>query len=276
MTRLAGDGQPFEITIIITGLEQRFSIVIGRPIECLGADFHPRLRRIFPFETNGPVTKKLDVRAHHWRTASRVRHPPLFIATHVILDQHRIHDPDECVELIAAVHFPADPPCASLVEWHFQISARVPVFVARNELRFPARGDFTDELRGISLNEPAGDLRGIEALPVELGRVAFQKIERVLEHRLHVHGRGGELDGGGITEDQRQLRLHPSGHRLSRLEAAPVASDLSEELAAMVLSAGSVLRDGLLQHFAGLIVLAAVEKYLDQRIARCVTDELVF
>ena len=85
---LAGDGEPLEIIFIIAGLEQRFAIVIGRAIECLGADIHPPLQRIFPFEMNRPVTEKLDVRARHRRTARGIGDPPLLLAAHVVLDEH--------------------------------------------------------------------------------------------------------------------------------------------------------------------------------------------
>ena len=95
------------------------------------------------------------------------------------------------MKLVATVHFSGDPPGTCLVVRHFQVGAGVAVFIARSELHLPARGGFADELRLVFPDQPAGDLRGIDALPVQLARVAFQIVERVLEHRLHVHGRGG-------------------------------------------------------------------------------------
>ena len=65
------------------------------------------------------------------RTARGIGHPPLVLAADVALDEHGIDDPDERVELIAAVHFAGDPPCAGLVERHFEVGAGVAVFVAR-------------------------------------------------------------------------------------------------------------------------------------------------
>ena len=155
---LAGDGEPLELTIIVTGLEQGLAIVIGRAIEAGSANVQPPGERIFPFEVDGPVAEKLDVRARHRRAARGIGDPPLLLAAHVILHQHGIHDPDERVELVTTVHFSADPPRAGLVERDLQIGAGVAVFIARSEFRVPARGGFADELRLVFLNETAGDL----------------------------------------------------------------------------------------------------------------------
>jgi hypothetical protein len=58
------------------------------------------------------------------------------------------------------------------------------------------------------------------------------------------------------------------GHRLGGLKAAPVSGDLGEEFLARGLLARAVPRDGVFEHLAGLVVLAAVEKNLGELVTR--------
>ena len=95
---LAGDGQPLEMLVPIAGFEQGFSVSIGATVETLGADFHPACQRVLPFKMDRAVADELDLRPRNGRAGGGIGDPPLFFATHVVLHEHRIHDPDERVE----------------------------------------------------------------------------------------------------------------------------------------------------------------------------------
>ena len=95
---LAGDGEPLVVTIPITRLEQRFTLLIRRAVKLLGAHLHPPAEWSLPFEVDRPIAEEIDLRACHRLPARGVRHPPLFFAAHVVLDEHGIDNPYQSVK----------------------------------------------------------------------------------------------------------------------------------------------------------------------------------
>src|SRR5262249_52819397 len=76
-----------------------------------------------------------------------------------------------------------------------------------------------------------------------------------------------ELDLLAVAEAVVEDGSGASRLRLARLEAAPVADDLVEVVLAVVVVAGTVLRDGLLPRLRRLDVLPAIRVLLAQVIA---------
>ena len=225
---LSSDGNPLIFLIQLARLEQRFPVRIRAALEALGPDLHVSNERKLAVQMNGPVAEELDLRLRHRCAAVGVRHPPLLLPGHVVLHEHRVHAPDERVKGISASDAASDPPRARLVERDFQIDAGVAVLVTWSKPGFPGRRRRADVFRATARDEALGEGRWIHTLPVQLAWVSLEVGNRVADHVVHGHRRGGELDNRRVAEDERQLGFHARGDGRRRLEAAPVPGDLQK------------------------------------------------
>ena len=95
---LSCDRQPLIFRVQVGGPKQRFSILIRSPRQHLRAYLHIPFHRLFPLQIDRAIAEKLDLRPGHRSAARGIRHPPLFFPAHVVLHDHRVHDPHQRVK----------------------------------------------------------------------------------------------------------------------------------------------------------------------------------